>query len=515
MERLQAVAQVAEMGNGGGGIGGSGGGGTTRGGGTGETTASVSEGGDQATWWQLVARSLAVAQQQQQQQQQRPHQRGQQQGQRGPGRSSVITEADQVRAYLGGLDPREESGGAGGPWECPDCGKLFRSLQQVVVHARVHTQRPPKGGGGEEESSGSSRRGAGLGRGGTGEVRQESQLHGGGSQQTGEARQESKLHGGGSQQAGAAAGFHSVISSFKGERPYKCPHCDYAGTQSGSLKYHLQRHHREQRNALAASSNSSSSGLTSTINSLTSGTSGLGKQRRSQLNHCPVNRGPTDSSASRPSQQSWLLGLPDQREHRKALAALRDVDLETQYRYLSGVMGALYQGGMEGGWIRESPPPKAPKVSRRKPLTTSRMVQPSSDKEGSAPSTQEGGFEPLDLSRRPSPGGMEEDGGMSLGEGGGVSGGDSGGDSSSGVKLSQCLFCPFRTSSAELMAMHLQVNHTSKSRRKRGPSTTLDDDGAPKATKPRTDHCDLDSLTIWRHVREAESQAPIGEWSSN
>lgn len=36
---------------------------------------------------------------------------------------------------------------------------------------------------------------------------------------------------------------------FPGERPYKCPHCDYAGTQSGSLKYHLQRHHREQRSS--------------------------------------------------------------------------------------------------------------------------------------------------------------------------------------------------------------------------------------------------------------------------
>ncbi len=301
-----------------------------------------------------------------------------------------------------------------------------------------------------------------------------------------------------------------------GERPYKCPHCDYAGTQSGSLKYHLQRHHREQRNALAASSNSSSTGLSSTINNLTSGTSGLAKQRRSQVNHGPVNRGPTDTATTRPSQQSWLLGLPDQREHRKALAALRDVDLETQYRYLSGVMGALYQGGMEGGWIRESPPPKAPKVSRRKPLTTSRMVQPSSDKEGLPPSTQEGGFEPLDLSRRPSPGlgGMEEDVGIILGEGGGVGVGDGGVDSSAGVKLSQCLFCPFRTSSAELMAMHLQVNHTSKSRRKRGSSTTLDDDGAPKATKSRTEHSDLDSLTIWRHVSEAESQAPLGEWSS-
>lgn len=301
-----------------------------------------------------------------------------------------------------------------------------------------------------------------------------------------------------------------IIISSSGERPYKCPHCDYAGTQSGSLKYHLQRHHREQRNALAASSNSSSAGLPSSVNSLSSGPSGP-KQRRSQASHSSANRSPADSSASRSSQQSWLLGLPDQREHRKALEALKGVDLETQYRYLSGVMGVLYQGGMEGTWMRESPPPKAAKVSRRKPLTTSRMVQPLNDTEGSVRSTQAGGFEPLDLSRRPSPafGGVEEEDGGT--EEGGVRRGNGPGDNATGGKLSQCLFCPFRTSSTELMAMHLQVNHTSKSRRKRGPSSTLDEE-SPVAIKVQADHSHFES--IWRRLSEAESHVAPEDWSS-
>nr|XP_039264485.1 sal-like protein 1 [Styela clava] len=38
------------------------------------------------------------------------------------------------------------------------------------------------------------------------------------------------------------------MRSHTGERPYKCPYCEYAGTQQNCLKLHIQRHHPREYN---------------------------------------------------------------------------------------------------------------------------------------------------------------------------------------------------------------------------------------------------------------------------
>lgn len=180
-ERLQAVAQVAEIGNGGERAG-----------------AEVLDGREQAAMWELVAHRLAAVQQNQQQQ------RSQVQHQYPSSQGTVTGEAEQMHAYLGGLGFKDDLEASRAPWECPDCGKLFQNLQQVVAHARVHTQRPRKyrsvhGSVKKEENSvrKTAALQAGEGRGHRNEGRQESQHF-----QSG---------------VGAHGGFHSSVAHLSGK----------------------------------------------------------------------------------------------------------------------------------------------------------------------------------------------------------------------------------------------------------------------------------------------------------
>ncbi|XP_042657038.1 zinc finger protein 217 isoform X2 [Tyto alba] len=113
------------------------------------------------------------------------------------------------------------------PTHCSECGKAFRTYHQLVLHSRVHKRDRRTDG----ETSAASR---------TCCADIIATLD--------ENRAGERIEGG--SEDGSEDGLPETLNL--GEKPYKCEFCDYAAAQKTSLRYHLERHHKDKQADSAA-----------------------------------------------------------------------------------------------------------------------------------------------------------------------------------------------------------------------------------------------------------------------
>lgn len=358
------------------------------------------------------------------------------------------------------------------------------------------------------------------------------------------------------------------VSFTLGEKPYRCPHCDYAGTQSASLKYHLERHHRERQNGGAPSANHPPSSEHKDDHSKnTSGSgvfarpdvlrgvfkgmmpSGLDFRGGQILPHQwapPGMLSPRERERERERDRHGP-GAEPTTENMKSPEGPNTAgdspasfsDLSRAYQSMVG-NGVNFQGSLQAfmdSFVLNSM--KKDKELRENQLHGQHFSQESTEaktkrttegnqEENSSGDAKpaEGGrsqYEPLDLSVRPDVGSIP---GASL-------------TIQDNVAWHGCLFCSFTTASVELMALHLQANHLGKG--KCGPSKDTKEhllgepshagkatslapptpgllhhhEGAPSSDR-ETESGDLKGQTGWsNHLEQPPHGASMGAFSSD
>uniref|UniRef100_A0A4W3IYJ4 Zinc finger protein 217 n=1 Tax=Callorhinchus milii TaxID=7868 RepID=A0A4W3IYJ4_CALMI len=121
------------------------------------------------------------------------------------------------------------------PTNCATCGRIFRTYHQLVLHSRVHR----KGRKSVENPLTSVEGGTGF----NGESQPSDSV----------TTTEERSPGADKPEEGSEEGSEDGVLGeglCSGEKPHRCPLCNYAAAQKTSLKYHLERHHKpEQKKA--------------------------------------------------------------------------------------------------------------------------------------------------------------------------------------------------------------------------------------------------------------------------